>query len=1335
MDNQYIKPRYVQYDSVEKFLYEKTDDYYYGKDNYIQFEELEEKANLLIVGEPGIGKSELLKRQFNYLKDKNLPVAILDLKMLKFYANPDKIINDFFEIAIEKISKSQNNDDELNLMENGFDFKNINNKTLILDGLDEIDTEYFEVIFKEIINLNNKYKNLNIFVSCRSYYVDKHKLLFSNTAFEVLNVLPFNYVQIANYLEDIIDFNSFLKEYRESNLISFWGKNTFLNTPRYLKYYRELIETIGFDKVKEFKRFELIEKVIYYRIKNEVEKLKRKRKNSSYNIELIIQVLEKISLILEMQESNTISKEDFSQFFLESNFSLHNEISLAQLQQNTILKDFDKNLQFDNTEFQEYLAAKQISRTSKYEQIFYDLTIDENIKEFKHSWLNVLTFLAEIKPELVLPIIQLGDKLDDNNLFQVLKFIKKDDFDVSIKSKLFQIVLGYFNKHKLWVNDNITNIIAEFGRNNLSEIKNNIISNPKLNDTNYVMVGNSCIIISSLIKNNFTNSNEFVDIKLYLHNYLKTKIKYREVVCRYGMECLMDILGKDEIKKKVIKYYGKLSNSISSVIVHSLAEKYPNEDFAINVIIKDISSERISSDAYMLNNINTSDGIVYLLKYISTELNSEHRIYDSLTERISNRFERKIDALLKNIENCWDSEIEQVVIQILYKTFKRIHFGYLKENKFLYQLINILLEKNEIIIHEIIINIDKSIKEKWEKYFAMSILTNESNYKIIINFIILNEAVSINLFLSNLRQYNPEVFQFLNEEYRDLVLQFERIQNENYKAAKQLNSRTVNYSEKNYKKFILCLSKGHYHIIHDYEFQKSDLNKFITDLDKSKIQNFILTKVFKELDTPNYTHYFEDSLDILKEMGRGNTKELLLNFREKVIQCIIFYSDFEYLESILGKITTKEIIDLKNYFKQYKTNFQEYRIKYFYKFLNRINDNVEKDELKEIIKADKIDFSLRLIALELYAKDYLELAFLEEFLKNYGVKLRTNELDCMFIYEVNKVLVQNGSDYAVKWLIDNILFNKYEFRRNENSKHVLGSVSPLEGVGKNIEYIKSFKYSQELIELIIAGIKLMNKNHSYYEFVDKEIWAKFVDYCKQMDLTEKEYLDFRDKLKNILEDNKDKWGINWFKYKTDTILLGLRNKITKQKINIASTIQKHEELTKRKYLNISFPSEVLDAIKEIIEIDIPNEIEKGNFNYLFTTPSETKNEDFYEKLLTKEIELQLLKKGFRKNDIYLIEPKIFRQIQGLNDERTDLLISYGAIGSILIELKKQNNKIDQQYKEGKLKSYMKITGADYCVCLIINDKMKTKNFDKKIENYKQDLEDSTYLISGINFVM
>jgi hypothetical protein len=319
-------------------------------------------------------------------------------------------------------------------------------------------------------------------------------------------------------------------------------------------------------------------------------------------------------------------------------------------------------------------------------------------------------------------------------------------------------------------------------------------------------------------------------------------------------------------------------------------------------------------------------------------------------------------------------------------------------------------------------------------------------------------------------------------------------------------------------------------------------------------------------------------------------------------------------------------------------------------------------------------------------------------------------------------------------LIETIKINKYEFIKDPNSTNILRAAFKEEDIGKNIGFIKSLKYFTQLLELIEYGMDLIASNFDYYKYVDNEILGFFQVYCSKLEINEKEYLIFRKKLNIIIENNRDKFSYNFLKDRFENILSSLKNKITKNKVNISGTIQKYEELQKKKYLDICFPKDVLDALKEILEEEIKEEIKIGNFKHLFSDEKDSKNEDFYEKHFFTQIELHLLRKGFRKNDIQKeIRPKIFRQTQGLNNKRSDLLVSYGTIGSVLIELKKEYNKIDKNYKETTLKNYMEFTGADFCICLVINDKEDEVSFNNKIEKYKAEIEDEIYSVIGLTF--
>ncbi|MBL0288704.1 MAG: hypothetical protein IPQ19_15290 [Bacteroidetes bacterium] len=170
-----------------------------------------------------------------------------------------------------------------------------------------------EVIWKEIIQFEKNRTILWYWCPVEVIILKISSLIFTFQFWVLISIFPFNFDQIGYYLEDVIDFYTFRKEFRNGHIINSFH-NTFLNIPRYLKYFKELLIEKGLENIKKLGRNQIIEYVIYKRIQIEHDKLKSKRKGGSYNIEFIIQILERIALIMEMQEENVISRENFYQF-------------------------------------------------------------------------------------------------------------------------------------------------------------------------------------------------------------------------------------------------------------------------------------------------------------------------------------------------------------------------------------------------------------------------------------------------------------------------------------------------------------------------------------------------------------------------------------------------------------------------------------------------------------------------------------------------------------------------------------------------------------------------------------------------------------------------------------------------------------------------------------------------------------------------------------------------------------------------------------------------------------------------------------------------------------
>ncbi|MBL0287571.1 MAG: hypothetical protein IPQ19_09205 [Bacteroidetes bacterium] len=107
----------------------------------------------------------------------------------------------------------------------------------------------------------------------------------------------------------------------------------------------------------------------------------------------------------------------------------------------------------------------------------------------------------------------------------------------------------------------------------------------------FVLVGNTCIVISILLKNKIASSKDFETIKEILFCYYDTKIHNNDVVHRFATKCLIEILDKEEIKR-LVNFYSTISKTVSDGIANGVFNKFPNEIFAINLLYQTLNFQK-----------------------------------------------------------------------------------------------------------------------------------------------------------------------------------------------------------------------------------------------------------------------------------------------------------------------------------------------------------------------------------------------------------------------------------------------------------------------------------------------------------------------------------------------------------------------------------------------------------------------------------------------------------------------------------------------------------------------------------------------------------------------
>jgi hypothetical protein len=224
-------------------------------------------------------------------------------------------------------------------------------------------------------------------------------------------------------------------------------------------------------------------------------------------------------------------------------------------------------------------------------------------------------------------------------------------------------------------------------------------------------------------------------------------------------------------------------------------------------------------------------------------------------------------------------------------------------------------------------------------------------------------------------------------------------------------------------------------------------------------------------------------------------------------------------------------------------------------------------------------------------------------------------------------------------------------------------------------------------------------------------------------------------IENFLDANKDKKDLHWFEYTLQDLKRVYLSKAKES--NIVQAIKKYNQLEKNDYLPIVTTLELRELVKDIIEQDIRRWVEdEGAYRHILELAKKEKNtnaEDFIQKSIKAQIELALVKRGFRDTDYSII-----REEQTLDDKRLDFTVRYGFVGSVMIELKLgHNSEAKAMTQKGttyvkKLQKYMSSSGSDYGLLVVFNIKKEEKDRFKSQMNSLKKLYESTDNISVLD---
>jgi hypothetical protein len=1321
MNQEYIIPNLDSYKELTDLLNAEQDIYRFNKSK-VSIEDIAKQRRAIVLGEPGYGKTRLLQEIVK--KDENNRY-IIDLKNVK------------------------NNDLESHVENRGV---NLTTNTIIcLDALDEINNDLYQKIIYEIRQFSNNHPDVNLIITCRTHFYDKWKPDIDVDMY--YNIGHFNKREIATYLknnnisEGIIDgiFNKFKTSHSHS----------IISTPRYLKLLTDYLRKNDSDSILDITKSDLFKEFIENKLNIEI-----KKRGLAVNNNILIQRIQQVlALLMEISQTNIISEDEFWTIIdeVESKMMSYDTIiNTSDFWDRTILKkNADNTVEFENTEFQEFLAAREIIRLNNSDQVIYDLIFDNHLKEIKPSWLNAVKFLLDMKPDLYMNLIK------QNNIFKQNSIVSDTIYNLVLNNSrifketesdyIFSSVLSYYQDNAIWIKEDIAKTLStHYSNNSESLIRKSINGNISKGLKLYVRRGNAATIIKHIISNNSINRKNKEYWKKKLIEWITSDNKDYNVLARICINAIGSFKNI-ELIKRVESTYEKYDKLYKQEFLRISAETDANSDFTLNYMFKAFTTDDVIDSFYsreLLRRVKTNAAFKTVLEYCDNKkfLLKFINLFNKKEYDYNEDFETNF---VKNLNQHWNDHIEELIHKVI---FNIIQNEYIENGTVILPLIEILKENNDKYVFKFIKTcISKDINRPYPINYLEIIARLLSNCNVSEAIDLLNRQYKSDLeeilfhaesihgsestIINRAKQIVPDV---LKQLYIDIS---------NNPSQNQINEKNNFQNHYNIFHHKLEPKKGYFETdVFDFFLRNFlELSNLITDSDKDKLivlinncLNIDITNLTVTIKEDEYKKTFLTVSNTVPAIGKcieliaEHNDFLKIDIKKYKLNILRFipFACMNQLQSVFdiigGNISKEDAgIIMQMYSLEREDDLITFQPNNIIKAAEKYNIRESKEILKLFCKKEtQINYDHKINALKTLSPFMTKGEALEYFTEIFNTYI---DDDNEIAYEANAQLISkcgdidafnNRFDIITKTSIDNISTNgelsppgkELELRTKRFANELLKFPN------LNIDYYKKFE------RLLFRSIKVENEGKPYSDYASylRDIFCDYIELIKK----DNSYEPIIRYEKWILENDK-KGNVNWQKYKIHDLKSAYMDYLAKN-TNIRDSITFYNDIKKKRYNKISSDMDILNDFEDIIKNDIYRwGYSEGGYklfydfhiykkeSYELTDGSKKAHEEFIQKTIKAQIELGFLRRGYRESDLHVL-----REPQCINDKKPDFIISYGISGSIIVEIKLSTNdeiKINKNgsfgskcetYKD-KLIKYPEGVGCKYGVLLVVsltNDK-------------------------------
>lgn len=1296
---------------------------YIGFDIFDKIENIFFQDRLIVLAEPGMGKTELLNRIVENSVDNKFESILIDLKSIDLSLTLKG--NIILKSTQSDINKTSN-----------FKLKDSNKVIICFDALDEVQPAKLLSVHDKIKSFMNEFPKVKSIITCRNHYFNNFEDLFTGIKYKFLGVYPFYRDQVYDYLNK----NSYSKDEIDLVFKNYFNNNrqSIIQTPRYLCLLVEYLKEEVMSSLTTVKRTDIFEHFISNKLKKESSITK------SQNNHLHQRILEKLALIMEINQINRISKDDLMTIFEEVSGNLTIPIQSQSFLNDFFNKSLLKNnidfIEFDNTEFQEYLAAKCLSRFGKLEQSLFDLAVKKEINEIYPSWFNVLNYLIELKIELLKPILDFGlnsNEIVDKEFFQLITNANVDLLSNVDKCHIFEIVYKYYQKNKLTIEPELErNLSYYYQSSNQQLLIESIEQNYKSDYNNHIIIRNTFSIVFNVIERGKFTKGDITYWKKKAFDIIidKEANKYLKKDLIYIVKYLND----KNILKELKQFWENEDQDFKESLLRICIELDPNNDVTVEFIIKALNN-KYSLTSYGISQINSNE----MLKKFFNKLNSHYLLIQKFYEVLDNKSKLKI---LNNIKEVADTSLISILEDFIINGYKVKNNSYMNITGFQIDIAKLISQFNRLFVFRLLNDLSDS--KEVHQYQLPNLYSKILKKAQIKNFIIKcrkiykDDNIAMHTLMSAYSK-NDYKLKSVYEEGRKYFPKEYKIYEADKRKYENLQKNHDNIVElkltKDFKKFLDLSSTGYFYdyLFINYSRDSIIIDKSLSRKDKLKMISLV-THVLKTFNP------LTSGLKIIKAENSSinyNIHRWINPYGECILcadllgieigdfkQNIINYIPFSYenhLKSIFNlikSITPNEFDPIMNVYDNKKDDLWRFMTDNFFRVVEKYNIKAALPIVKKFIffenhhlKQRSFDYRSQALILCESLEPNIKL------LKSVFFKFKNDTESQLLINTANSLLISNHNNIeAIKWRMKTIINRAFPYNRvrkssvvytptsNESELREKRFASPL----MNVNDIKFEKLYLDFFEKSFIIQKRGNKFEVYGHYI-RDIVLKYYDNLKCY----RSFEPLNNLEKKIIKyENEDGYG--W-------LFDNLRN-LKRQYIEyigkpdtIIESVKKYNSVKNIQYENISTSKDLLELIVKIIKNELNNWIKGEGLKIISSLKSNGKfNETSLQKILKIKFENLLLKNGLRKDDI-----SIHRESQLLDDKRTDFLIGYGFIKPILIELKLSSNtdlignKLDAKKSYKNLKQYILDYSVDFGILLVFE--CKNRNYSLWIEHFNK----------------